>query len=107
MLSLIGKKFYLFWSVLLIVFPTIIHLFWLNALYTTEAGKDATSKFIGYFPILFQYTSFLAFSSLFFSTLSFMFALRLVKGFDKYSIPGFFILIISFYLLAINIWQLI
>lgn len=107
MLSLVGKKFYLFWSVLLIVFPTILHLLWLSAIYSSETNKEAVSRFIGYFPMLFQYTTFLAFSSLFFSTLTFMFTMRLVKERDKYSIPGIAILVLSLYLMSVNIWNLI
>lgn len=107
MLSLVGKKFYLFWSVLLIVIPTILHLLWLNATYSSENNKEAVSRFIGYFPMLFQYTTFLAFLSLFFSTLTFMFTMRLVKERDKYSIPGIGLLILSLYLMSVNIWNLI
>ena len=106
MLSLVGKKFYVFWSVLLIIIPTILHLLWLNAIYTSENHAEAVSRFIGYFPMLFQYTTFVAFISLFFSTLTFMFSMRLVKEKDKYSIPGFILLLLSFYLLAVNIWNL-
>jgi len=107
MLSLVGKKFYVFWSVLLIIFPTAIHLFWLSAAYSSESNDEAVSRFVGYFPTLFQYTTFLAFSSLFFSTLAFMFSMRLVRERDKYSIPGFLLLILSLYLMTVNIWNLI
>ena len=106
MLSLVGKKFYLFWSVLLIVIPSIFHLLWLNALYSSETNKEAVSRFIGYFPMLFQYTTFVAFISLFFSTLTFMFTMRLVKERDKYSIPGIALLLLSLYLMSVNIWNL-
>ena len=106
MLSLVGKKFYVFWSVLLIVIPTILHLLWLNAIYSSETNKEAVSRFIGYFPMLFQYTTFLAFLSLFFSTLTFMFTMRLVRERDKYSIPGVALLLLSLYLMAVNIWNL-
>lgn len=106
MLSLVGKKFYLFWSVLLVIIPTILHLLWVNASITSESNDEAVSRFIGYFPMLFQYTTFLAFISLFFSTLTFMFTLRLVRERDKYSIPGIFLLLLSLYLMALNIWNL-
>ncbi len=106
MLSFVGKKFYIFWSVLLIIFPTIIHLLWLKALYASETNDEAVSRFIGYFPMLFQYTKFLAFSSLFFSTLTFMFTMRLVRERDKYSILGFILLLLSLYLMSVNIWNL-
>jgi len=106
MLSLVGKKFYVFWSVLLIVFPSILHLLWLKALYSSETNSEAVSRFIGYFPMLFQYRTFLAFISLFLSTLAFMFTMRLVKERDRYSIPGLVILLISLYLLVVNIWNL-
>ncbi|MEN8138468.1 MAG: hypothetical protein ABFR62_08540 [Bacteroidota bacterium] len=106
MLSIIGKKFYLFWSVLLLVFPAIINLFWLSAVYTTETNSDAIDRFVGYFPILFQYSSFLAIMSLFLSALSFMFSLRLVKGKDSYAIPGILLFLASLYLMAFNIWNL-
>ena len=107
MLSIVGKKFYVFWSGLLVVFPAIIHVFWLSATSTSESSKEAISKFIGYFPLLFQYTTFLAFLSLFFATLSFMFALRLVKELDKYSFSGAVLLLISLYLMVVNIWNLV
>ena len=106
MLSLVGKKFYLFWSVLLIIFPSILHLLWLKAVYSSETTTEAVSRFVGYFPMMFQYRTFLAFISLFLSTLAFMFTMRLVKERDKYSIPGVAILILSLYLLAVNIWNL-
>ena len=106
MLSLVGKKFYLFWSVLLIIFPSILHLLWLKAIYSSENNSEAVSRFVGYFPMFFQYRTFLAFISLFLSTLAFMFTMRLVKERDKYSIPGVVILVLSLYLLAVNIWNL-
>ncbi|MCK5781789.1 MAG: hypothetical protein KAH10_04330 [Flavobacteriales bacterium] len=106
MLSLVGKKFYFFWAVLLLIFPIIIHLFWLNALFSSENNTDAISTFVGYFPMLFQYTSFIAFSSMFFSALSFMFSLRLVKGMDYYAIPGVVLLLVSAYIMAFNMWNL-
>ena len=106
MLSLVGKKFYLFWSVLLIVIPTILHLLWLTAIYSSENNDEAVSRFVGYFPMLFQYTTFVAFISLFFSTLTFMFTMRLVRERDKYSLPGVVLLLSSLYLMAVNIWNL-
>ena len=106
MLSIVGKKFYLFWSVLLLFFPLTINLLWINAFLNSENNKDAIAIFIGYFPMLFQYTSFLAFLSLFLSTMAFMFTLRLVKEMDKYSIAGVVLMLISFYLMAYNIWNL-
>ena len=107
MLSLVGKKFYLFWSVLLVIFPIVLHLLWLRAIYSSENNSEAVSRFVGYFPMFFQYRTFLAFISLFLTTLAFMFTMRLVKERDSYSIPGVAILILSLYLMAVNIWNLI
>jgi len=107
MLSIVGKKFYLFWSVLLLIFPITIHLFWLNAVYSSDNNENAISIFIGYFPLLFQFTSFLAFINMFSSTLAFMFSLRLIKGMNKYTIFGVFLLVGAFYLMVFNIWNLI
>ena len=106
MLSLVGKKFYLFWSVLLLLFPIIIHLLWLNASYSTMSNQEAIDIFIGHFPMLFKYSTFLAISSMFFSALSFMFSLRLIKGRDYYAIPGALLLIVSGYIMAFNMWNL-
>ncbi len=106
MLSLVGKKFYVFWSVLLIIFPSILHLLWLNAVYSSATNSEAISRFIGYFPMLFQHRTFLGFISLFLSTLAFMFTMRLVREKGKYSIPGIGLLILSLYLMTVNIWNL-
>ena len=77
-----------------------------RTIYSSQTNDEAVSRFVGYFPMLFQYTTFVAFISLFFSTLTFMFSMRLVREKDKYSIPGLTLLLLSLYLLAVNIWNL-
>ena len=107
MLSLVGKKFYVFWATILLIFPLIINLLWLNAVNSSSDNQDAIAIFIGYFPLLFQFRTFLAFLNLFLSTLSFMFSLRLLRSRDKYIAYGLILLVLSSYLMISNIWNLI
>lgn len=107
MLSTVGKKFYLFWTILFLIFPFTINLLWIKSVFSSKTTEEARAIFVGYFPVLFEYISFVLFSSLFLSTLAFMFSMRLVREFDKYFIYGVLFLFISFYLLAFNMWNLI
>lgn len=106
MLSFVGKKFYIFWSILLLIFPLTINILWIFAA-LSSGGNRSKEVFISFFPALFQYIGFVGMLSLFFSVLALMFSMRLVREFDKYSIMGLVLFLMALYLSAFNLYNLI